>query len=272
MQRTSRDKFDYAKRPSVALRGRGAQRIVRRPYEERATITRKVFYEYESTKRAIKRRFALMKLTFPVMACAIFVIGAFVALQGDQVNQQVEAQIHNLQQSAEEGSSDRVVPDETPPSNVGSYAVAPDQPRFIRIKKLGVEARILQLGVNSKNELEAPSNIYDTGWYEGSSKPGEHGAVLIDGHVHGPSTKGVFYGIRDLVAGDVIEVERGDGKVFNYRVVRSEISPTSEVNMNAALISAEQGVPGLSLITCTGNVNYAESSYDQRIIVFAVQQ
>lgn len=273
MQSTSRTKPNYTKRPSAALRGRVPNRRVRRSYEQRSSIKRKVLYDYESTKKAAKKRFLALKVAFPVMACVIFAIGIFVAMQGQKVNQQVEAQVNNLQQATSgdvDGDGDDDVPDETPVGNIQSYTVAPDQPRFIRVAKLGVEARVLRLGVTANNELDAPNNIYDVGWYEGSSKPGKHGAMLVDGHVHGPTTPGVFYGLKDLVAGDNIEVERGDGKKFTYKVVKSETYDANNVDMNAALVSAEQGRPGLNLITCTGNVNYAESSYDQRIIVFAV--
>lgn len=274
MQRNSRSHLKYTKRPSAALRGRTSRQVRRRPYEQRASITRKVLYEYESTKKAVKKRFLALKLAFPVLACAVFAIGVFVALQGERVNQQVEAQISNIQENGGDldGDGDSDVPDETPVGNIQNYTVGPDQPRFIRIAKLGVEARILKLGITNNNELDAPNNIYDAGWYDGSSKPGEHGAMLIDGHVHGPTTPGVFYGLKDLVPGDHVEVERGDGKKFTYKVVETKVYDADKVDMNAALISAKAGVPGLNLITCTGNVNFANSSYDQRMIVFAVQQ
>ena len=69
------------------------------------------------------------------------------------------------------------------PDTLASYKVAADLPRVINIEKIKVKSRILALGVKSNNELKAPVNIYDSGWYLESAKPGAPGAMLIDGHV-----------------------------------------------------------------------------------------
>ena len=104
-----------------------------------------------------------------------------------------------------------------------------------------------------------------------SSEPGQPGAVLIDGHVSSWTAHGVFYGIKTLVAGDVIQIQRGDGSVFTYKVVRSQIYPAGSVNMAQAMTAVVAGQPGLNLITCTGDVIPGTSQFNQRIIVFAEQ-
>ena len=164
--------------------------------------------------------------------------------------------------------------DETkvPPAKVDSYKVAPSFPRKISIAKIGVDSRVLALGVKSNNELKAPVNIYDTGWYEGSAKPGEQGAMLLDGHVHGPTQPGVFYNLKKLVAGDVIAVERGDGTKFNYRVVSSKTYDKENVDMAVAMSPVEAGKPGLNLITCAGSFNNQADQYEDRLVGFATLQ
>jgi hypothetical protein len=150
-----------------------------------------------------------------------------------------------------------------------SYQVAPDAARFIRITKLGVLARVLQVGKTSTGALATPSNVFDTAWYKGSAKPGQPGATLIDGHVSSWTTNGVFYGIKNLVAGDNIEIEKGDGSKLEYSVVKTVSYPVDSVDMNALQQPVTAGQSGLNLITCGGKYDSKSGEFTQRIAVFA---
>ncbi len=152
-----------------------------------------------------------------------------------------------------------------------AYAVAPDLARYLRIPKLHVNARVLQVGIKNNGELGTPTNVFDTAWYTGSAKPGATGATLIDGHVSGWTTKGVFYGIKTLVAGDEITIQRGDNSTISYRVVKTQIYDADNVDMQAAITPITAGKSGLNLITCTGRVKPGTSEFNQRVIVFAEQ-
>lgn len=152
----------------------------------------------------------------------------------------------------------------------GYWNPAADEPKYISIPLLNVSARVLKMGVKPNGEIKTPASIVDAGWLETSAKPGESGAMLIDGHVHGPTQPGVFYGIKKLKPGDKIQIERGDGQVLTYSVVKTERFQKDTIDMAAALRSAVPGRPGLNLITCDGRYN-VENGYDHRIVVFAVQ-
>jgi LPXTG-site transpeptidase (sortase) family protein len=188
-----------------------------------------------------------------------------------QTNEKVKAAAKTLSEQTD-GSTESDVPSETPPEGgLGSYQVSSLSPRLISIPKIDVVARTLRLGVKPNNELKAPSNIFDAGWFEGSARPGEPGAMLVSGHVHGPTKPGVFTNLKKLVEGDRITIERGDGKKFNYRVVKVQSYDKDSVDMGAALNSAEPGKPGLNLITCDGAYD-EDGHYKKRLIVFAVQE
>ncbi|HWT55436.1 MAG TPA: class F sortase [Candidatus Microsaccharimonas sp.] len=150
-----------------------------------------------------------------------------------------------------------------------SYQVAPDAARYIRIGKLGVWARVLQVGVTKDGALATPSNVFDTAWYKNSAKPGQPGAALIDGHVSSWTTNGVFYDIKKLVAGDDIEIERGDGKKFEFSVVKTVAYPKDSVDMKALMQPIVPGQPGLNLITCGGKYDSKQGEFTQRIAVYA---
>ena len=158
-----------------------------------------------------------------------------------------------------------------PAATLASYTVAPNAPRYLTIPRLNVHARILSVGVNTKGELETPNNVFDTAWYNGSSLPGQPGAMLIDGHISSWTAHGVFYGLNQLRSGDIIQVTRGDGTIFNYQVVRTQVYDVNSVDMNAALSPVDSSTPGLNLISCSGSVSPGTSEFNKRIVVFASQ-
>ncbi len=180
-----------------------------------------------------------------------------------------------------EGSERDIVMDmgeelvETQPTEqeVVEYTVAADRPRYLSIDRLAVKnARILPMGINEKGELGTPNNIFDVGWYYDSGKPGQGGTLLIDGHNGGPHVQGVFKDLPNLVEGDIITIERGDGKVFRYSVVESKAIPLSESNdyMAIAMKSPMAGKESVTLISCTGEWSQTQGTYLSRQFVRAI--
>lgn len=156
---------------------------------------------------------------------------------------------------------------------VQEYIVAPDMPRYLSIAKLSINnARILPMGVNAKGELDTPVNIFDTGWYEASGKPGQGGTMIIDGHNGGPHVHGVFKDLPNLQNGDIIKIERGDGVVYEYSVVENNTVPLSEADayMAVAAASPETGKESISIISCTGEWSQQQNTYLSRQFVRAV--
>ena len=157
-----------------------------------------------------------------------------------------------------------------------SHAVKPDEPRYITIPKLSLgNVRVFGVDVDANNQLEAPKNISDAAWYTKSSRPGlGYGAILINAHNGGVSRDGAFANLGSLLKGDTIEVERGDGKLYTYKVVENQSMPLEEVNktgMKMMMESAEEGKEGLNLITCDGNWVPKYKQFDRRIMLRAVQ-
>ena len=148
-----------------------------------------------------------------------------------------------------------------------SWKVAANKPRFLSIEKLGIDrARIVEIGVNNEGRLQTPTSIFDVGWYRSSGKPGKGGVMLLDGHNGGPTKEGVFKHLPELVAGDIITIERGDGKFFRYEVVENEEVPLSEADskMDKMMTPIISGKEGLSIITCTGDWSQVQQTYLSR--------
>jgi LPXTG-site transpeptidase (sortase) family protein len=96
--------------------------------------------------------------------------------------------------------------------------------------------------------------------------------MLIDGHVSSWTTAGVFHELRELKQGDMINVERGDGTTFDYKVVTTQVYKYDAVDMNKVLAPIDPARPGLNLITCSGQVVDGTNDFSRRLVVFASQQ
>ena len=160
--------------------------------------------------------------------------------------------------------------DETKVSNdaIAKYRVAADLPRVITIEKLGVKARVLQMSVNSDGSMQSPVNIFDAGWYTGSVKPGQLGASIIIGHASGTTSGGVFNKLESLNAGDTISVERGDGKILRYQVIKKQTVKLSDVDMNSFIRPADGVSEGLNLMTCAGEWIKNSQTRNNRVMIF----
>ncbi len=232
--------------------------------------------EQVSVTEPVRKRRAWKAWAVASMAALVFGVGLLVSLQGWKTNHQAVAVVTHLAQSVatQTVSADAATVPSTvqPPSNdLSSYTVAPDKPRFISIGKIGVHARVLSLGLTADGALATPGNVFDAGWYNRSSLPGQPGAMVIDGHVSSWTTNGVFYDLKKLAAGDLVYIERGDGQKFTYKVVKAVLYDADTVDMQALTQPATAGKPGLNLITCAGKVKPGTSEFTQRLAVFTEQ-
>ena len=152
------------------------------------------------------------------------------------------------------------------------YAVSPEMPKFLSIPKIGINnVKIEQVGLLGNNKIDTPKDINNVAWYDGSVRPGEKGALFINGHINDVGSGGIFDQLKTVAVGDKIVVERGDGTKFNYEVVETETLPTSSINMNKSLAVHGNNDQGVNLMTCAGTYNFATMSYSHRVLVYGVR-
>lgn len=218
------------------------------------------------------------KLSSPLllyaMAGMLLVAGGYVAFSSIRTNDHVKAQVQQLQSAAENSDDAGDTPTAEKPSAaaVSNYTVAPLMARYLDVPKLSIHARVRPLGIKNDNTLKAPSNGYDVGWYDASSRPGENGAMLIDGHSNVLGTRAVFANLGKLATGDILKVTRGDGVVVVYKVRTVQTVDDDKVDMSSLLVSADTAKPGLNLITCAGDVIPGTLHLDKRTLVRAVAE
>jgi len=223
-----------------------------------------------------KKSFRVPRYMFAVLAAALVLAGAgYASVDTFLTNKQVkEVATQRAGEPAVAGASSQAIPAEggdesdVTPSAIDAYTVAADQPRVLTIESIGVRARILPMSVNADGAMQAPVNIFDSGWFGGSAKPGTPGAAVIDAHASGATREGLFAYLDTLSKGDRVGVEQGDGTKLIYEVTHTETVALDALDMAKLMRTHNDVAEGLNLITCTGKWLADKKTYDQRVIVY----
>lgn len=223
-----------------------------------------------------RKRFALKRVTLGLIGMVLLLATGYVGVDTLMANNKVKADT----QVTAANDSPNAVPDPSqegkdtsplPVNALANYQVASNLPRAIYIDKVNVAARLLHMNVNADGSVQAPRNIFDAGWYTGSVKPGEPGAMFVDGHSSGSSHMGLFGNLDKLVIGDTVQVEKGDGTRLVYQVVFKETVKLADVDMKKALKPYGGAAKGLNLMTCAGGWTSDNTTMTERTIVYTQQ-
>ncbi|MCZ2821074.1 class F sortase [Modestobacter sp. VKM Ac-2977] len=154
-----------------------------------------------------------------------------------------------------------------PASPTPALQLPPSEPVRVQIPALGVRSQVMALGLERDGSMEVPPGGYPVGWYEGSPTPGQLGPAVLAGHVDWGGEPGAFHGLRELLPGDEIVVERADGTTVTFGVDAVEEHPKEAFPTDA--VYADIGHAGLRLITCGGSFDEDTGDYTDNVIVFA---
>lgn len=210
-----------------------------------------------------------------VAVAAIVLVSGYLAYDTYMTNKAVRATVSNGSSAASIAGTNPATVDQTAVSqeDKAAYVVPDDQPRYLYIPAIGLnQARVMSVGVNSKGNIDTPRNLNDTAWYDGSAKPGQNGAVFIDGHTSfNHSLAAAFNDLPKLKSGDTITIEKGNGERINYTVHSAETVAADKVDMSKALNTIGGAKKSLTLMTCAGKFNYRTQTADKRFIIYAIQ-
>jgi LPXTG-site transpeptidase (sortase) family protein len=156
-----------------------------------------------------------------------------------------------------------------PPASALASPEAAPAPVSLTIPIIGVQTRLITLGLASDGAMQVPTDYSVAGWFTGSPRPGALGSSIIVGHIdntHGPA---VFYRLRELAKGNKIYVKRADGSLAEFSVTSiqsydKDHFPTQDVY--GAVPDAE-----LRLITCSGAFDDQTRHYVQNLVVYATE-
>jgi LPXTG-site transpeptidase (sortase) family protein len=155
------------------------------------------------------------------------------------------------------------------PTPTGQFPPGSNSPvmRLI-VEKAQIDAPVVQKGIDAQGVMQSPDNAYDTAWYDFSAHPGFGGNAVFAGHVDYIRVgKAVFWNLKDLQEGDIIQVRLQDGTVYKYTV-------NFKQQFDAATAPVDEIVgptpnETVTLITCGGTFNAATHQYDKRLVIRA---
>jgi hypothetical protein len=130
-----------------------------------------------------------------------------------------------------------------------------------------VDAELIPLGVTRLGALEVPQDWGVAGWFTGGPFPGGPGPAVVVGHVDSTVGPAVFYRLRELQQGDVIEVWRKGGIRSRLQVV--SLRWFSKSAFPTQLVYGSVATPALRLITCGGAFDDSTGHYVDNLVVFA---
>ena len=143
-------------------------------------------------------------------------------------------------------------------------------PVSVDIPAIGVDSKLLHLGVNSNGTVRVPS-LYtrpnQAAWFKYSAAPGQIGTSVIEGHLDGYHGPAVFFRLGALRPGDRINVTLADGITAIFRVTGVRQYPKSRFPARA--VYGTTGYAALHLITCGGAFDHATGHYLSSTVVFA---
>lgn len=159
-------------------------------------------------------------------------------------------------------------PSEIPPGPEFVWKGQPNDPKYIRLPSVGVEGYLQKVGVDQNSGIAVPNNVFFAGWFVNTSRPGDLGLSIIDGHLNGTSIGGIFRKLVNILPKAEFTVEMGDGGIKKFRVM--QVLTVDNEQAAGVLFSQVPNVKSqLNLITCGGNYDKAAHHYTQRVIVTA---
>lgn len=157
-----------------------------------------------------------------------------------------------------------------PPSkaNIGAPLSA-STPMTIEIPAIKVDAPVTRLDLDSNGTVQVPplDNHNLAGWYDRSVTPGAEGTSVILGHVDDYAGPSVFFNIKNLHAGDIVDVVRADGKTAEFVV--DGVQKATKINFPSNDVYGNVPYPALRLVTCGGPFDAKTGEYLDSIVVYA---
>ena len=146
--------------------------------------------------------------------------------------------------------------------------MAPAPPTRVRIPRVGIDAPVTTVDVDSAGRLPAPPagdrNL--AGWYVRSATPGSTGNAVIDGHVDTTAGPAVFWNLGAVRRGDLVDVTRADHTTAEFTVDAVVVYP--KAGFPSERVYGDTTRPELRLLTCGGGYRKG-TGYLGNVVVFA---
>lgn len=142
-------------------------------------------------------------------------------------------------------------------------------PSRVVIPVINIDALLVKVNLSEDGALEAPQDWNVGGWYSDSSKAGEKGNIVIDGHYDtNTGAPAAFWSLKNVKTGDIVTLVDEMGRSFSYEV--SEVFYIDIDDPNRLQIFDENSdLSHVTLITCGGVWLPGHFTYSKRLVVKA---
>jgi hypothetical protein len=155
-----------------------------------------------------------------------------------------------------------------PPSVPTALATTRSVPVLLSIPAIGLVVRLgPPLGVDAGGTVQVPTGTAQPGWFRLGPTPGEIGSSVILGHVDSYRGPGVFFLLRTLASGDLVNVGLADGATAQFTV--NTVAMYSKTDFPAQRVYGSHGSSALQLVTCGGTFDDHTGAYLSNIVVFS---
>jgi LPXTG-site transpeptidase (sortase) family protein len=144
-----------------------------------------------------------------------------------------------------------------------------EKPDRLVSKRVGLDVVVESVSVTGDGALETPSAWNRVGWFAKSSKAGEKGNMVINGH-YDTNYGGVaaFWVLKNIIVGDTVSVSDSYGRFYDYEVTDSFLVDIEDPN-RLEILEDKDGKSVMTLITCGGVWLPQNGTYNKRLVVQA---
>ena len=155
----------------------------------------------------------------------------------------------------------------SPPHKPVLAGLARSVPLELMVPSLRIATHIGQLGLQANRQVQVPTSVHTVGWFRLGPTPGQVGSSVILGHVDSYRGPGIFFSLKSLPVGALIEVRLSDGVTAQFRV--TSVVQYAKTSFPDNLVYGSATDRWLNLVTCGGTFNHATGSYESNIVVFS---
>lgn len=140
-------------------------------------------------------------------------------------------------------------------------------PRQLSIPSLGVDTRLVELGLQEDGTVEVPSDPATAGWFRLGTVPGGRGSSVVLGHVDSVDGPAVFAGLSTMRPRDRVQVVLSDESLVDFEVTGIETYANADFPAQRVYAGTRRGRE-LNLVTCGGAYDGERGGYQSNVVVF----
>ena len=200
-------------------------------------------------------------LGWGALALALLLVGSGSLVLGLRGNDHPLPGPAHVLKSTSAGSTTTTIPPEVIPQ----FALR-STPVQLSVPAIALDVSLSTLGLNPDGTVQVPTDIQQPGWYRLGPSPGQDGSAVILGHVDSYQGPAVFFNLRSLVAGDMVDVNLADGVSAQFKV--TSVVMYLKTGFPDDQVYAAHGYGALQLVTCGGTFDSQTDHYLSNIVVY----